>query len=171
VPNGDFLAANSLYIENTLRHAFLFALARHLLLLDPPRKLAILNAEVDDSGVDLVLALGGVTRHVQMKTRNRSHAPNAYAIAESLFDLPGGCVVWMNYDAATMEPTGYHFLGRGGNEAMGDAGDYPPSYRKKDGIKIPRLGYRDVKSRQATRKDLTIGKLADALFESSTERE
>lgn len=170
MPDAKFLAANSLYIENVLRHAFLYELSKHLLLQPAPRKLTILNSEVDDSGVDLVLTLGTVTRAVQMKTLSRRHASNPYHIAESLFSLPGGCVIWMCYDPATMERTGYHFLGAKENGVIGDTPECLPALKWQKGVLVPRTGYRGVKSRQARRQDLSLGELSDLLFGSHADQ-
>jgi hypothetical protein len=162
--NSDYLAAHSLTIENLLRHGFLFELCRELLLRQVPRRVTILNAEVDDSGVDLVLTCGKVTRHIQMKTLNKTHAPNPYAIARALFDLRGGCVIWTCYDIADLRPTQYHFLGNSGNEVLGDAGQFPKFLKRKAGMKVPREGYVGVRTRDANHKNLGIQDLADLLF-------
>lgn len=160
-----FFARHSLYVENLMRHGFLFDLSRHLLLLDKPRMVTVLNAEVDDSGVDMVLTLGAVTRHVQMKTLNKVHAPNPYAIAESLFRLPGGCVIWKCYDPKSLRPICYHLLGNPGNEPLGSPGEFPPALRKKQGAWTLRESYVGVKTREANHKSLDLAALAAVLFE------
>lgn len=164
MPDTDFLAANSIYIENLFRHAFLFDLSQHLLLQNPPRKLTILNSEVDDSGVDLVLTLGSVTRQIQMKTLNKPSAPNPYNIADSVFLIPGGCVVWLIYDHLKMQPMRYHFFGKPGNGVIGNPEVFPIGYKRRKGIKMEREGYRLVKTSHATHKDLLIGDLCAILF-------
>ncbi len=100
-----------------------------------------------------------------MKTLSKRHAANPYAIAESIFRLPGGCVVWMCYDAATLTPTAYHLLGHPGNAAIGDPKTYPPARRKKGGEWIERERYVDVKTRQANHRDLSLEELATILFD------
>lgn len=164
MPNSTFLAERSLYIENTLRHAFVYDLCRHLLLLDPPRMVTVLNAEVDDSGVDLILTVGGVTRPVQMKTLSRPKNGNPYNIAEALFSLPGACVIWTVYDPSTMKVTGYHYLGQGCHEPMGEASCFPQGRRMKGGVWYERVRYRQVKLKDATHLGLNIERLAEILF-------
>lgn len=164
MPSTDFLAENSTYIENLFRHAFLFDVCQHLLLQDPPVKVTILNAEVDDSGIDIVMIVGEVTRQIQMKTLNKRDAPNPYNIAESVFNIAGGCVVWLCYDHLSMRPTCYHFLGRAQNQSLGNADRFPVGSRKMGGIRKEKTGYRAVKTKDANHRDLSLGQLVDLLF-------
>ena len=164
MPDSTFLAERSLYIENTLRHAFVYDLCRHLLLLDPPRMVTVLNAEVDDSGVDLILTVGGVTRPVQMKTVSRSDKPTPYNISERLFALRGGCVIWTLYDPVTMVINGYHFFGNGPLEPMGNPEVFKQSTKGSKDRKKDRPGYRKVRIGHAQGRNLTISALAEILF-------
>lgn len=122
------------------------------------------NAEVGDSHTDIVLALGSVTRNVQMKTLNKRHAPNPYNVAASLFDMPGGCVIWTVYDPALMEIRVYHMLGEAGNGKLGGVEKHPESRRKVGGNWVPRPGYVGVRTYDAKHFDLKIEQLAGVLF-------
>ena len=167
MPNSEFLAHNSIYMENFLRHAFLFEITRHLLLFDPPLKVSILNAEVDDSGIDLVLALGSVTRHIQMKTLSKTTTRNPYNISRSLFTMPGGCVIWMCYDPATLTTTCYQMLGEPGNKPIDvDLTSLPVGTRRKRGKPVEREEYVQVRIRQAKYRDLSVEQLVQILFDS-----
>ena len=111
----EFLAENSSYIENLMRHRFVYDVSRLLLLRQEPELVTVLTAEVDDAGVDLVLSFRDITRQIQMKTLAKQTAGNPYAIAESLSSIVGGCVVWMCYDRETLVPTMYHLMAGRGN--------------------------------------------------------
>jgi len=163
----EFLSHKSLLIENFFRHGFLFELTQYLLLRNPPVFVTILNAEVDDSGVDLVLNCGSVTRHIQMKTLNKNHAPNPYHIAKTLFLLPGGCVIWTIYDKEKLSISAYHIYGEKGNEKISPDKQQVGATRKKNGEVVSRPGYVHVKTGEADRKGLKIGELADYLFDLS----
>lgn len=167
--DSQWLAGNSLYVESVLKHAFLYDLARVLLLEETPRKVTVLNAEVDDAGVDMVLTCGSITRHVQMKTLNKKRAPNPYAISASLFQLPGGCVIWTCYDPKTMLPSFYHVLCGQGNGNIPGADRFPPASRKRNGERVDRDGYLAVKTSDANHHCLTIEELAITLFGKSLE--
>jgi hypothetical protein len=160
-----YLAENSSYMENVLRHRFLFDVSRFLLLRNPPLQVSISRSEVDDSGVDLVLTVGAVTRHIQMKTVATTDRPNEYAIKESLSLLPGGCVIWMCYDRESLQKVVYHLMGGCGNELMPALTTRDQAMKKKkDGTKVPRLGYRAVRMKHASHRNLSLETLVPLLF-------
>lgn len=170
MPDKDYLAAHSIYIENVMRHCFLFEVTRVLLTRNEPQKVAILNAEVDDAGIDIVLALGSVTRHIQLKSLakkldGRITTVTGYNVAESISSIPGGCVLWLVYDRATMQPLCYHLMGGRGNEMMKPLADAKIATRRKKGIKVERSNYRRVYIRHAEHRNLNIEELIDILFD------
>jgi hypothetical protein len=102
---------NSSHREKVVEHVFLGELLRHLWV----RRIAgvqVLKPEVDAAGYDLVLSLGRVIRHVQLKTSMRDATTRSQPIHESLAEHPSGCIVWirLNYDL-----TFDHFLWFGGD--------------------------------------------------------
>ena len=151
MPSPDYIAQNSRFFENLLEHRFAFDLARQLVLDEKPRLLNIMRSEVDAFGVDLVLSVADVSRHVQMKTRSGSPPANAYSISEALWSISGGCDVWMRYDPTSLEPTSYNLFGL----PMPSIGGYPKS---------DRAGFRMVKMQQANHRNLSIAALAKMMF-------
>ncbi len=156
MPDPDFIAGNSRFFENLLEHRFLHDLSSRLVTQHPPRLLNVLKAEVDQFGFDLVLSVGGITRHVQMKTRSGNPAPNPYEISESLWALQSACVIWMRYDQASLEPIGYYLMG--------------PGLPSRDQFKISDRGFRLVKMQRAAHHDLDIPQLAALLFGKADDR-
>ena len=88
-----FLSRNSRYIENLMQHRFVFDVSRLLLQCEQPERVAVLQSEVDNSGIDLVMAVRNVTRQIQLKTLARKRNSGRYPIAESLSGMPGACVI------------------------------------------------------------------------------
>jgi hypothetical protein len=85
---------NSSHREKVVEHVFLGELLRHLWV----RRIAgvqVLKPEVDAAGYDLVLALGKVIRHVQLKTSMHDATTRSQPIHASLGEVPSGCVVWI----------------------------------------------------------------------------
>ena len=161
----NFLAENSTYIENLMRRRFIYDVSRLLLLRTESELVTVLRAEVDDAGVDLVMTFRKVTRQIQMKTLAKAKTGNSYAVAESLGGMAGGCVVWMCYDRETLEPTGYHFMGGRGNAPLQDLREFPQATKKKNGIKVPREGYRAIAIRNASFKNVSLRQLLSILFD------
>ncbi len=143
--SSDFVAENSAYIENLMRHCFIYDVSRLLLLKQEPELVTVLRSEVDDAGVDLVMTFHTVTRQIQMKTLSKATTPNPYSVAESLSGIVGGCVVWTCYDRETLKPTHYHMMGGRGNAPMRDLMQFPQAFKKKNGVKVPRDGYRSIR--------------------------
>lgn len=160
-----FLAENSSYIENLMRHRFVYDVSRFLLLRSEPEQVTVLRSEVDDAGIDLVMTLGTVTRQIQMKTLSKATTPNAYSVAESLSGIIGGCVVWICYDRATLKPTHYHLMGGRGNAPMRDLTLFPQATKKKNGKKVPRAGYRHIRIKDAEFRKLNLPDLVGVLFD------
>ena len=85
---------SSSHREKVVEHVFLGELLRHLWV----RRIAgvqVLKPEVDAAGYDLVLSLGGVMRHVQLKTMMKSGKARFQPVHDSLAEQPSGCVVWI----------------------------------------------------------------------------
>ena len=96
--------------ESILEHAFLGALGCELW-----RKSAfdmeILQAEVDSSGYDVVLTVGKVTRHIQLKAKLTDGSTRTWPISERLAEKPSGCVVVIYIDRETLEISHFGFFG------------------------------------------------------------
>lgn len=96
--------------EKVVEHVFLGELLRYLWVAKIPG-VQVLKPEVDASGYDLVLSLGKVIRHVQLKTSMHDAKAASQPIQESLGDHPSGCIVWIRLnDDLTFD----HFLWYGG---------------------------------------------------------
>lgn len=85
---------NSSHREKVVEHVFLGELLRYL-WVSKISGVQVLKPEVDASGYDLVLSLGKVIRHVQLKTTMHDAKARSQPIHESLGDHPSGCVVWI----------------------------------------------------------------------------
>ena len=101
---------SSSHREKVVEHVFLGELLRYLWVA----KIAgvqVLKPEVDASGYDLVLSLGKVIRHVQLKTSMHDAQGAHQPIHESLAEHPSGCMVWI---VLNEDLTFDHFLWFGG---------------------------------------------------------
>ena len=109
----DFSAAVQKYshrVEAALKHAFLWRVYSELWRRDPSTKLLVFDSEIDDSGFDVVLSVGSYTRHLQLKCTIEGSKTQSVALRQSLCDLQGGSVVWMEYGRSTLEVQKYHLF-------------------------------------------------------------
>ena len=149
--------------EKVLEHAFLADLSRTLLLQG--RRFEILRSEFDGYGHDLVVDVGAVTRHIQLKAMRADGKRAHVDIGLHLAMKPGGCVVWMLVDPATLKANSYLWLGGDPGEPLPWLGDRIARHSKGDssGAKAKRPLLRKVpKSRFQRIKD--IDDLVERLF-------
>ena len=85
---------SSSHREKVVEHVFLGELLRYLWVHEIAG-VQVLKPEVDASGYDLVLSLGKVIRHVQLKTMMSSGKARRQPIHETLGQHQSGCVVWI----------------------------------------------------------------------------
>ena len=85
---------SSSHREKVVEHVFLGELLRHLWVARIAG-VQVLKPEVDASGYDLVLSLGKVIRHVQLKASMLKSSTQSQPIHASLAEHPSGCVVWI----------------------------------------------------------------------------
>lgn len=85
---------SSSHRERVVEHVFLGELLRHLWVAEIAG-VQVLKPEVDASGYDLVLSLGKVIRHVQLKTSMQDGTSQRQPVHETLGEHASGCVVWI----------------------------------------------------------------------------
>ena len=150
--------------EKVLEHAFLAELSRTL-WRQGRRDFEILRAEVDRGGYDVVVACGPVMRHIQLKSSHRAGKAREVSVQLALAGKPGGCVVWLLYDPATLELGPFRWFGGAPGEAVPDLGSKVARHTKgnKDGFKAERPALR-VLGRDKFTSLQTMDELAAALF-------
>lgn len=107
---------------NILEHVFLAELLRALWTMGR-RQIEVLRAEVDSAGYDVVVACDGITRHIQLKSSHRLSKTRRVDVNTGIATKRGGCVIWMLFDAATLEPESYLWFGGGAQSTMPEFGD------------------------------------------------
>ncbi|WOI52257.1 hypothetical protein [Parvularcula sp. LCG005] len=155
--------------EQLIEHLFLAELLRALWL----RRIydaEVLKAEVDAAGYDVVVEVGGVLRHIQLKSRIRSGRASAVTISTALSAKPSGCVLWILFEAVTMTLGPFLFFGGGVGEKLPDLGDRTARHTKADstGHKAERSAHRRIsKSKFETLN--SMDEVIDKLFLSPAE--
>jgi hypothetical protein len=165
------LAERSSHVENVLRHAFLAELAGEVWRDDPNEPLGISNAEVDDSGYDVVLERNAAIRRIQLKQHHEGKMPRAFSVRVEFATYPGSCIVAIAHSLTDLKPTSYSFYGCGPEEPMpyieAHRTTKAPGRRTADGQRIMRLKYRDVPFSRF-KKNLSIRQLIEELFPGSS---
>ena len=157
-------AAHSSAREKVLEHLFVGELLR-CLWRRGIRNMEVLRAEVDMGGYDLVVEANKVLRYIQLKSSHRTAATANVPVNVNLEDKPGGCVVWMRFDPATVELGPYLWFGARPGEPALSLGSKLARHSKgdKDGVKAFRPNIRILPIGRFQRL-ATIDEVADALF-------
>lgn len=109
----------SSYREALLEHLFVGELMRNL-WRSGCHQLEVLKPQVDNAGYDLVLEANGVTRHVQLKSSFLGSKTARVNVHTALKHKPNGCVIWIRFDAVTLELKKFLWLGGAPGEGLGD---------------------------------------------------
>ncbi len=157
-------AVHSSAREKVLEHLFVGELLR-CLWRRGIRNMEVLRAEVDMGGYDLVVEANKVLRYIQLKSSHRTAATANVPVNVNLERKPGGCVVWMRFDPATVELGPYLWFGAGPNEPARSLGSKIGRHAKgdKNGVKALRPNIR-VLPISRFQKLATIEEVVDALF-------
>lgn len=125
------ISENSLFIEKTLEHLLLARLSQELWRNKKSKLLEIAIAEIDNKGFDVVLTVGKITRHVQLKCLTLGGKRSKIDVNVGLFDKPSGCVLLWEYNPDDLEFTRFYFYGN-------RPGTRIPDIRKLDVALSPR---------------------------------
>ncbi|GAA4643011.1 hypothetical protein GCM10023115_09710 [Pontixanthobacter gangjinensis] len=132
---------------------------------------SIARGEVDDGGYDVIIEVGKVVRHIQLKAKHVKGRTTRYGIQIALTERTSGCVIVMVHDPKTLLIDRFHFLGGGPGKPLGELGDQPVKHTKgdADGVKAVRPGLRSVPLSKFTLVD-DVSQLVEHLFGDETNR-
>jgi len=136
----------SVYREKLIEHLFVGEMLK-LSWLKYGATLEVSHSLLDRSGHDIVLEANGVVRHIQLKTSAVSAATASQNIHLDLARKPSGCVIWIQFDPATMALGPYLFFGGLPGEPLADLQRFRVGRHTKanvEGIKAERPNIRVV---------------------------
>ncbi len=116
----------------------------------------ISRPEVDRAGYDLIVECNGHVRHIQLKGSHHGAKASSQKISLSLADKPSGCVLWVQFDPASLELGPFLFFGSEPGEKLPDLQPFKPARHIKgnaQGVKAERHNHRIVYKGQFTRMD------------------
>ena len=151
--------------ESLIEHLFIGELLRHLWLRGPvPAE--VLKPQVDAAGYDVAIECLGVLRHIQLKASSTTARTARQKIHVALAEKPSGCVIWVQFDPATLQLGPFLFFGGGPGSPLPSLEDFKVAKHTKadtQGVKAERPNLRQVPKGQFEMLT-SIGDVADALF-------
>ncbi|UPK33588.1 hypothetical protein IVB18_36140 [Bradyrhizobium sp. 186] len=150
--------------EQALGHLFLGELLAAMWRSDR-RDIEVLKGEVDRGGYDLVLESNGLVRHVQLKSSFIGSKVRHVSVGTKLMAKPGGCVIWLEFDADSLKLERYLWLGGDPGQALPDIGSRVARHSKSNsaGQKTERPMHRQV-AKSKFQAVASINQLKDRLF-------
>jgi hypothetical protein len=125
----------------------------------------VLRDDVDSDGRDLLIEANGIFRHIQLKAMVRGGKRADVTVHRRLAARRSACVIWYEYDPATLELGPFRWLGGAPDETMPDIGDRIATHTRhnRQGVKGERSEHRIV-SRGKFDRLKTLAELTDRLF-------
>ena len=160
----SYLHSSSL--EKVLEHRFVSELTT-CLWLGGCRDFEVLRSEVDTGGYDIAVDARGVLRHIQLKSMVNGGTKQHVGVNMRLAAKPSGCVVWYDYDPATLALGPFRWFGTLAGLGLPDPGSKVVRHSKADatGAKNLRSGHRELRKRRFTQV-ATMAELVSFLFGS-----
>lgn len=151
-------------LEKVLEHRFIAELTS-CLWLSGCRDFEVLRSEVDANGYDLAVEARGVLRHIQLKSMVRGGKKRHVTVNTRLGAKSAGCVIWYDYDPATLDLGPFRWFGTLPGLGLPDCGEKVARHAKADatGSKGLRAGHRVVTRSRFTEVP-TVAKLLPFLF-------
>lgn len=107
---------------------------------------AVSHSEVDNSGYDLIIEVGEVIRHIQLKAIQHEGSRREFGLQMRLKDKPSACAVLIEHDPRTLTISGWRFFGGLPGCPIPDLGDKKVRHTKgnSSGFKAERPTLRNV---------------------------
>jgi hypothetical protein len=151
--------------ESIVEHLFVGDLLRYM-WLHSAYKIEVLKPAIDVHGYDLAMNLGGVTRHIQLKTLTKAAKRSHFNIHSMLAAKESGCVIVINVDPENLTLGPYLFFGGDPGEPLPSIHAFPESKHAKAnsrGEKTYRANHHNV-PKSAFRCLNTIDEIVQVLF-------
>jgi len=114
---------HSSYRGVLIKQLFVGDLLRHLWNAGPILA-EVLEPQVDDAGYDLVIQVGCVLRHIQLKSSHWNSSTFSQKVHLKLASKPSGCVIWIIFDENTLKAGSYLWFGAAPGEPLPDIGRF-----------------------------------------------
>lgn len=166
----DADTSNSSHRENLIEHLFIGEVLRQLWCLGV-YDATVLRSEIDAAGYDLVIEVGSIVRHIQLKSSSHSAKTSRQKINIALENKPSGCVVWIRFDPNSMKLGPFHWFGGKPGSPMKkiseDVKSYPIAKHSKansEGVKAQRFNLRLINKGKFDKTLNTVEELILELF-------
>ena len=160
---------HSSYREKLIEHLFIGELLK-LSWKNGDCQLEVSKPDVDNSGYDIIAEQHGVLRHIQLKASYIGGKTAKQKVHIKLAEKPAGCVIWVYFNADTLDLGPFLYFGSGLNEALPNIENARIGKHTKgnqDGVKAERPNIRDINKGEFTSYS-TVHEIYTVLFGENT---
>ena len=107
----------------------------------------VLKSETDQAGYDVILEVGKIVRHVQLKASHQNATASSQKLNINLMNKPSGCVVWVVFNKETLQLGPFMWFGELPGKPLKDISEYPVAKHTKGnshGTKAERPNIRKI---------------------------
>lgn len=161
----DFL--HSSRREKLIEHVFVGEVLRNLWRAGV-HEVDLLRAETDAAGYDIVIEVGSVSRHIQLKSSAVGATTANQKVNVALGAKRSGCVLWVLFNSSTLELGPFLWFGGKPGEPLSDITGFPVAKHTKgnaEGEKKERKNIRIITKGKFT-KVSSISGVIEKLFGS-----
>jgi hypothetical protein len=151
--------------ENLVEHVFVGEVLRSLWRAGV-FEVDVLRAETDAAGYDIVIEVGAIARHIQLKSSARTSRTTRQKVNVALGNKRSGCVLWVIFDGSTMELGPFLWFGGMPGKALPDLTGFPLAKHTKGDAKGKKLERKNVRviSKGKFQKLESIAAVVEKLF-------
>ena len=145
--------------EKLIEHAFVGEILRNLWRAGI-YEVDVLRAETDASGYDIVLEVGSITRHIQLKSSAITSSTSTQKVNLALGNKPSGCALWLLFNASTLELGPFLWFGGLPGEPFPDITGFRVAKHTKgnsEGVKAERKNIRVIPKGKFAKVDSMSG--------------
>ena len=145
--------------EKLVEHVFVGEILRDL-WRSGVHEVDVLRAETDASGYDIVIEVGSVTRHIQLKSSALDSSTSKQKVNLALGHKPSGCVLWVLFNSSTLELGPFLWFGGLPGNPLPDITTFPVAKHTKgnaEGVKAERKNIRIITKGKFTKIDSIFG--------------
>jgi hypothetical protein len=160
---------HSSHREKLIEHVFVGEILRNLWRAGI-QQVDVLRAETDASGYDIVVEVGSITRHIQLKSSALNSRTSTQKVNLALGNKPSGCVLWVLFNPSTLELGPFLWFGGLPGEPLPDITGFRVAKHTKGnsgGVKAERKNIRVVAKGKFAKVDSMLG-VIEKLFGQQT---
>jgi len=154
--------------EKLVEHVFVGEVMRSL-WCGGVHEVDVLRAETDAAGYDIVVEVGSIVRHIQLKSSAHTAKTSRQKVNVALCNKPSGCVVWVTFNPSNLELGPFLWFGGSPGKPLPDITGFAVAKHSKGNAKGEKAERKNIRviNKGEFAKLATISDVIEVLFGQS----